>query len=89
MPWMRLKLKRITHAILTDSGEIHEVTDEWSADSHLNINDPFGEEWTGWTEFEIEDEEVNEPMNQRIDDPSEAEAKLSGKGGGQQFRPFR
>ena len=40
--------------------EIHEGADDWKVDHHPYYN-PFKGEWTGWTEFELEDDEVTEP----------------------------
>ena len=60
MSWQKLKGKRATHVIMNANGEIHEYVDDWtqgdaggpSGDPH----NPFNGEWTGWAEFEIEDE---------------------------------
>ena len=56
--------KRVTHAIVTSSGAIHEHQDDWTdanqEDVTGDINDAFGGDWTGWAEFEIMDEGSNE-----------------------------
>ena len=60
MSWQKLKGKRTTQVIMDANGEIHEYVDDWTLDDagglSGNPHDPFNGEWTGWAEFEIEDE---------------------------------
>ena len=64
----RLKARRVTHCINVETGEIVECEDDWKTCQRPYFNPlDSGERWTGWTEFEIEDEEVNEPMGQQED----------------------
>ena len=69
----RLKARRVTHCINVETGEIVECEDGWKTSQHPYFNPlDSGKRWTGWTEFELEDEEeVNEPMDQRVEAPSE------------------
>ena len=55
----KLKSKRVTHCINLETGEIRECVDEWRCTRPYYS--PFEAEWanaswTGWAEFEIEDE---------------------------------
>ena len=55
----KLKSKRVTHCINLETGDIKECVDEWRC--ARPYYSPFEAEWanaswTGWTEFEIEDE---------------------------------
>ena len=68
--WRRLGNKRVTHAIVSTSGVIHEHVDDWTDENQGgvtgDINDAFCELWTGWTEFDILDEDVNEEKAERM-----------------------
>ena len=63
--WDKLKPRRFTHAILNESGEIREHEDAWygNEDQAWAMGNPFNGYWTGWTEFEMEDEEMKEGMH--------------------------
>ena len=59
-----LKSKRVTRAIVASSGATYDYNDEWTGENQGGVtgdtNDAFGGDWTGWTEFEVMDEEVNQ-----------------------------
>ena len=53
----KLKSKRVTHSINSDTQVIQECVDEWRCTMpYYNPFDDPNATWTGWTEFEIEDE---------------------------------
>ena len=58
--WQKLKGKRTTQVIMNANGEIREYVDDWTQDDaggpSGDPHNPFNGEWTGWAEFEIEDE---------------------------------
>ena len=60
MSWQKLRGKRVTHVIMGANGNIHEYVDDWTQDDaggpSGDPHNPFNGEWTGWAEFEVEDE---------------------------------
>ena len=60
----KLKGRRLTHAVNLGTGEIKVIEDDWKSAVHPYFNQ-FGTNarWTGWTEFEIE-EELNLPAEE-------------------------
>ena len=86
--WRRLRSRRVTHAIVSSTGAIHEHIDDWT-DEHQggvtgNVNNAFGELWTGWTEFEVMDEEVNE--DEAEDDEMKDDDVNEDQPGGEEMR---
>ena len=61
----KLKPKRVTHSINLDTQVIQECVDEWrcTRPCYHPFEPDLNAAWTGWTEFEIEDEH-NAPVQE-------------------------
>ena len=62
----KLKSKRVTHSINLESQVIQECVDEWRCDRpYYNPFEPdLNARWTGWAEFELEDEVTTLPAEE-------------------------
>ena len=60
--WGKLKCRRTTRTIIHVSGEMHDRVGDWSGGEkggpRADVNGPFRGEWAGWSEFEVDGEEV-------------------------------
>ena len=62
-----LKPGRFTHAIVNDTGVMHERTGEWnSGDQTWTMGNPFKGQWAGWTESETNEDQMEEPPRAKL-----------------------